>query len=288
MDDLAANIDYSNVSERNLRLARHEVGKYLFRLEGWDPDHKDYNTKLTAAKLQKIQNELKKFDKPEEHLKEELPDETNSDTLDTTQTDVKNPAETLSRLAKIDEVKAQKFLSDLPLTDYVALCIAMEDKDLPKISAIVGKHKLAEDQYHEAIDLKVAQELRKISQQSPHQGVAANTTTNAANTPNAVNNMAAQSTAPSASTAGTLGMTGMVAPVGSVGAVGTAGTVSPTSPKPGTPATPALAVNNIVDADSKTDTVALKNPQTHKVEIKNVKDPKNNAQIMALIKNAGL
>lgn len=220
-----------------------------------------------------------------EDTQDELPDAPQPDAPQ-----LKDPAQTLSRLAKIDEIKAQKYLSDLPLTDYVALCIAMEDNDIAKVRAIVGKGKLAEDQYHEAIDLKVANELRKISQQSPHQGIASNTTTNAMNTavPNAAANIAAQSTAPSASSAGTLGMTGMVAPVGTVGSVGTAGQVSPTAPKPGAPATPGLEANNIVSADSRTNTVALKNPQSGKVEIKSMKDPKQAPEITALIKNAGL
>jgi hypothetical protein len=200
--------------------------------------------------------------------------------------DAANPAKTLAALAKIDEATAQKFLSDLPLTDYIAVANAMENKDIAKISAIVGKHKLKEAEYHEAIDLKVANELRKISQQSPHQNTAVNTTTNAMNTPTP--NAAAQSTAPSATTAGTLGMTGTISPVGTVGSVGTVGTTPPTAANPGTPSTPGLAANNILSADSKTGTIAMKNPQTKKVEIKNVKDPKQSAEIMALIKNIGL
>jgi len=204
--------------------------------------------------------------------------------------DDKNPAKTLAALAKIDEVKAQQFLSNLPLTDYIAVVNAMQNKDMSKLNAVVGKHKLAEDQYHEAIDLKVAQELRKISQMSPHQNVATSTTTNASNVPvpNSINNMAAASTSASASSPGTLGMSGSVSPVGTAGSVGTVGTAAPTSPKSGTPSTPGLALANVVSADSKTGTVAMKNPQTKKVDIENVKDPKYNAQIMALIKNAGL
>ena len=83
--------------------------------------------------------------------------------------DVKNPAKTLASMAKIDEPQAEKFLSDMPLTDYVAIVNAIESKDLRRISEIVGKHKLAEKQYHEAIDYKVKQELGKISQKVSQQ-----------------------------------------------------------------------------------------------------------------------
>ena len=212
--------------------------------------------------------------------------------------DENNPAKTLSTLAHIDELKAQQFLSDLPLTDYIAICIAMQNKDLEKLRSIVGKHKLKEDQYHEAIDLKVANELRKISQNSPHQDTVDNATTNAANTPGSstvptapsgmdstVPSAASTSTnnsgAASSSTTTTSGTTGTVGSSGTMGSNLSNGSITP-----GTP--PAEVLHNIVSADSKTGTVAMKNPLTKKVEIKSMKDPKQEPEIMSLIKNAGL
>ena len=191
--------------------------------------------------------------------------------------DEKNPAKTLSILAKIPELKAQQFLSDLPLTDYVAIAIAMQNKDVQRIRAIVGKHKLKEEQYHEAIDMKVASELKKISQMSPHQTTiaptkaATDTETSATPDQQAPNNV-------------TQNM------------VGTTTTVKPTSgipnvnalPKPGDPVAPAIAAQNIMSADSKSGTIAIKNPQTKKIDIKSVKDPKVAPELTALIKQMGL
>lgn len=190
--------------------------------------------------------------------------------------DEKNPAKTFAALAKINEVKAQKFLSELPLTDLIAVCLAMQNNDIAKINAIVGKNKLKEEQYHEAIDLKVANELRKISQASPHQNTVASSTTNAANTtvPSAASIENAASSNVQNTTVGTTGNTSTVTPTQT-------GMSAPTG-------TAAAAMKDVVSADSKTGTVAIKNPQTKKVEIKSVKDPKQSPEILALIKSIGL
>lgn len=158
--------------------------------------------------------------------------------------DETNPAKTLATLAKIDETKANEFLSELPLTDYIAVINAIQNKNLKQISDIVGKHKLAETQYHEALDYKVKQELGKI-QQKVSQAAATHQVTPAQPT----------------STTGT----------------------TPSSPlqKPEVNAT-------VVDADSKTGTLAIQDPQTKKTVIKNTNNPKDFPEIEALLKNAGL
>jgi hypothetical protein len=206
--------------------------------------------------------------------------------------DEKNPAKTLATLANIDELKAQKFLSYLPLTDYVAVVNSIQNKDLSKIRAIVGKHKLAEQQYHEAIDLKLADQLRKISQMSSHQSTVDNTTTNASNVPTPPTAATSTNTSDSSSTTGTTGTGGTGITSSASTNVGTntndiSSTGNNVSLNP-SGAAPALALRNVVSADSKTGTVAIRDPQTKKINIKSMKDPKAEPEIMALIKNAGL
>jgi hypothetical protein len=193
------------------------------------------------------------------------------------QFDEKNPVKTLSLLAKISELKAQEFLSELPLTDYVAISMAMQSKDIQKIRAIVGKHKLKEQQYHEAIDTKIAGELKKISMASPHQSTIAPT--------KAATDTETPATPDQQSPANV-----------TQNMVGAATTIKPSSgiknvnavPKPGGPVTPAISAQNIMNADSKTNTIAVQNPQTKKIEIKSVKDPKVAPELTDLIKQLGL
>jgi hypothetical protein len=158
--------------------------------------------------------------------------------------DDKNPAKTLATLAKIDEVEAQKFLSELPLTDYIAIINAIQNKDLKRLSDVVGKHKLAEDEYHEALDYKVKQELGKIQQK------------------------VAQTAA-----------THQVTPSTPVGTTGTNTSSNIQTPQVG---------GKVVDADSKTGTLAIQDPLTKKTVIKNTNNPKDYPEIEALLKNAGM
>lgn len=158
--------------------------------------------------------------------------------------DEKNPAKTLASIAKIDELEAQKFLSDMPLTDYIAIAMAIQNKDLKKISSVVEKHKKAEKEYHEALDYKVKQELGKIQQK--------------------------------------------------VDTMGASHQVTPTTPVSSTGTTPANKVQvpqvggKIVDADSKTGTIAIQDPLTKKTTIKNTTNPKDFPEIEAILKNAGM
>jgi hypothetical protein len=192
--------------------------------------------------------------------------------------DEKNPAKTLAALAKIDEPQAEKFLSELPLTDYVAVVNAIEDKDLRRLSDIVGKHKLAEKKYNEAMDSRVANELKKIGQNSPQQAVIANPG-NASNS-----NIQGSHEASASQTVANSVQGNATQPVTSTG------TYSSTGPGtiPGAIAAAAKTNTTVVDANAKTGTVAVQNPQTKKVEIKSVKNPKQSPEIMALIKNAGI
>ena len=244
-------------------------------------DYKDEYSRTKNASYKSAQDHLSdlliKIDHDIERLKKKLKLKEATD-INSLMFDEKNLPKTLATLANIDEMQAEKFISDLPLTDVVALAIAIQNKDLAKIKAVVGKHKMSEQKYYEAIDLKVANELRKISQMSPHQDTVDSTTTNAANTPpiaTSSTNVSGPMITPTGSTSST--STNDVSGTGTNVALNTSGQSAP-----------ALAIRNVMSADSKTGTVAIKNPQTKKVEIKNIKDPKVAPEIMTLIKNAGL
>jgi hypothetical protein len=176
--------------------------------------------------------------------------------------DETNPAKTISGLAGVDEREIEEILTHLSLTEYVALITAIQNKDDTQITEIIDKNIEKQDSVEEALDFNTKTELQKMVPKLPK--------TPSLNKPKTV----MTSTTP---------VLPNTATTSTIGTKTTTSTIAPT-----TSSSISLNEPSIVSADSKTGTIAIKDPKNNKVTTASVKDPKNTDEIKNLMKRSGI
>ena len=183
-----------------------------------------------------------------------------------------DPIKTLSDLLDLDENDVKSIIDQLSLTEYVALATAIQNKDLDQITEIVDKKTdVAVKPVEEAVDIQTKSDLQKLANKMPKTSQPNN------NVSMAKTNTQAGQTKP----------TQPITPI--------SGTTQPNAPQPQstTPQNPQqplppLTNNDIAGIDVNSGTFAVRDQKNkNKVDIKNIKDPKQSDEIKDLLKRAG-